>query len=110
MRNQKGNGAATVAGVAAVAVLTALAAALIFGMETGTAGAVLVVLVIAVSALSGWLAGRYRHIREWNHYMYMKGYHEGIARNTTVVYHPEGRCTFTVSDWEEVLGCRERLQ
>ena len=57
MKNPKEKSTAILAGAAAGAILMALMFMIVFGLHTGIAGAVLVLLIVAVSAISGWLIG-----------------------------------------------------
>lgn len=98
MKNSKGNSAAILVSAAAGAVLMALVIILVFGLHTGIAGAVLVLLIVAVSVLSGWMIGLSQRIQKRNWYSYLKGYQEGMAKKTLVVKHPMYRFTLTVPD------------
>lgn len=95
----KGNSIALLAGVAAGAVLMALAVTIVFGLKTGIAGAVLVILVIAVSGLSGWFAGM-QQLRENNYAAYVKGYNEGLAEKTLVIRQPGRSVSIRMRDTE----------
>lgn len=64
MKFLKGKGAAFIVGAAAGASLDALAITMIFGMQTGIAGAVLVLLIVVVSGFLGWLIGLDQGIRK----------------------------------------------
>lgn len=57
MKNPKERSTAILVGVAAGAILMALMFMIVFGLHTGIAGVVLVLLIVAVSAISGWLIG-----------------------------------------------------
>lgn len=54
MKNPKERSTAILVGVAAGAILMALMFMIVFGLHTGIAGVVLVLLIVAVSAISGW--------------------------------------------------------
>lgn len=98
---KKPNGNCTmvlVIGGAAGAILMALALTMIFGLRTGIAGAVLVVLLVTVSTFAGWLIGLNQRIQSRNEYSYLKGYREGLAKRTLIIRYPAGECTFTISD------------
>lgn len=96
MKNFNENNASILVGAVAGAVLMALMIMLVFGLRTGIAGAVIVVLTVAVSIFSGWLIGMNQRIQKRNWYCYLKGYREGVAKHTTVIEHPMCRCTLTV--------------
>lgn len=98
MMNPKRKSTALVVGAAAGAILMALVITMVFGLKTGIAGAVLMILIVAVSAVSGWLIGLNWHIEKRNYYSYLRGYREGLAKKTTIIERPMCRCTFTVSD------------
>lgn len=98
MRNVRENSIAIVAGAAAGAVLMALAIEIVVGMETGIAGAVLVVLTIAVAAAVGWIIGRNHRIRRSNYHAYMKGYQAGLEKKTLVIRQPGCRISFRMQD------------
>lgn len=83
MKKSNGKSTAILAGAAAGSVLTALMAVAVFGLHTGIAGAVLVLLIAAVSTFSGWMIGWNQHIQKWNYYSYMKGYREGLEAKVT---------------------------
>ena len=53
MKNPKERSTAILVGVAAGAILMALMFMIVFGFHTGIAGVVLVLLIVAVSAISG---------------------------------------------------------
>lgn len=108
----KGNGMALMVGAAAGAVLMALAVTLVFGLDTGMAGAVVAVLLITVSVFSGWFAGLQQQVRENNHAAYMQGYHEGLKKKTLVIRQPGRSILVRMLDMEElgVAGCGERSQ
>lgn len=94
MRNSKGK-TNMVVGAASGAVLMALVILMVFGLKTGFGGALLVLLIVAVSMLFGWMLGLNQRIQRRNWYSYLRGYREGTARHTTVIEHPNCRCTFT---------------
>lgn len=76
---------ALVAGVASGAVLMALLTAMVFALDTGAAGAVLTVLIIAVSVFIGWIMGFNHRTEERNRHSYAMGYQKGAAENMLVV-------------------------
>ena len=92
MKNPKERSTAILVGVAAGAILMA------FGLHTGIAGVVLVLLIVAVSAISGWLIGWNQRIQRSNYYSYMKGYREGLKKKTLIIRHPVCECKFTFPD------------
>lgn len=98
MKNFKGNSTAILAGAGSGAVLMALAVTMVFGLKTGIAGAVLVLLTVAVSVFSGWLIGLNQHIRKRNWYSYLRGYREGAAKKTLIIRYPTHQYTLTLPD------------
>ena len=68
MKNPKERSTAILVGVAAGAILMALMFMIVFGLHTGIAGVVLVLLIVAVSAISGWLIGWNQRIQRSNYY------------------------------------------
>ena len=80
----------------------ALVITMVFGLQTGIAGAILVVLIVTVSAFSGWLVGLHQRIQKRNYYSYMKGYQEGLSKKTLVIRHPDLRFSITLSDNESL--------
>ena len=98
MKNPKEKSTAILAGAAAGAILMALMVMFVFGLHTGIAGAVLVLLFVAVSAISGWLIGWNQRIQRRNYYSYMKGYREGLEKKTLIIKHPVYECKFTLPD------------
>ena len=98
MKKTSGNSTALLVGAAAGAILMGLMFVMVYGLQTGIAGAVLVILIVLVSALSGWLVGLNQHIQRRNYYSYLKGYREGMAKKTLIIKHPMCRCTFTIPD------------
>lgn len=70
MKNPKERSTAILVGVAAGAILMALMFMIVFGLHTGIAGVVLVLLIVAVSAISGWLIGWNQRIQRSNYYSY----------------------------------------
>ena len=68
MKNPKERSTAILVGVAAGAILMALMFMIVFGFHTGIAGVVLVLLIVAVSAISGWLIGWNQRIKRSNYY------------------------------------------
>lgn len=98
MKNSNGNSTAILVGAVSGAVLMALAVTMVFGLHTGIAGAVLVILIMAVSIFSGWMIGLSQHIGRRNWCSYLKGYREGQAKKTLIIKHPMYRCTFTMQD------------
>lgn len=85
-------------GAALGAILMVLAITMVFGLQTGIAGAMLVILIVAVSALSGWMIGLNQRIQRQNYYSYLRGYHEGMAKKTTIIKNPACGCTFMILD------------
>ena len=83
MKNPKERSTAILVGVAAGAILMALMFMIVFGLHTGIAGVVLVLLIVAVSAISGWLIG-------WNQRIQKK--------KTLIIRHPVCECKFTFPD------------
>ena len=67
MKNPKERSTAILVGVAAGAILMALMFMIVFGFHTGIAGVVLVLLIVAVSAISGWLIGWNQRIKRSNY-------------------------------------------
>lgn len=108
----KGNGIVLMAGAAEGAVLTALAATVVFGLDTGMAGAVVAVLLITVSVFSGWFAGMLQQVRENNNAAYMQGYNEGLKKKTLVIRQPGCSILVRMRDTEELgaARCVERSQ
>lgn len=106
----KGNSMALMVGAAAGAVLMALSVTVVFSLGTGMAGAVAVVLLIAVSVFSGWFAGLQQQVRENNHAAYMQGYNEGLKKKTLVIRQPGRSISVRMQDTgnPEVAGCGER--
>ena len=98
MKNPKERSTAILVGVAAGAILMALMFMIVFGFHTGIAGVVLVLLIVAVSAISGWLIGWNQRIKRSNYYSYMKGYREGLKKKTLIIRHPVCECKFTLAD------------
>lgn len=98
MKNPKERSTAILVGVAAGAILMALMFMIVFGLHTGIAGVVLVLLIVAVSAISGWLIGWNQRIQRSNYYSYMKGYREGLKKKTLIIRHPVCECKFTFPD------------
>lgn len=98
MKNLKERSTAILVGVAAGAILMALMFMIVFGLHTGIAGVVLVLLIVAVSAISGWLIGWNQRIQRSNYYSYMKGYREGLKKKTLIIRHPVCECKFTFPD------------
>lgn len=98
MRNFRGNSSAIIVGAATGAILMSLVIMMIFGLKTGIAGAVLVVLIMAVAVAFGWLIGVQYRIRENNYISYQKGYHEGLAKRTVIIEQPQGRCSFMIDE------------
>lgn len=98
MKNSKGNSTAILVGAGSGAVLMALAVTMVFGLETGIVGAVLVLLIMAVSVFSGWLIGLSQHIQKRNWYSYLKGYREGAAKKTLIIKYPTYQHTLTLPD------------
>lgn len=93
------NGNVLVVGIASGTVLTGLTVAIAVGLKTGAAGAVLAVLLIAVAAGSGWLAGMQYRVSESNYRAYQKGYREGKAAKATIIQQPPVcRCTLVVDE------------
>lgn len=84
-----------IVGAALGAILMALVIIVVFGLKTGIAGTLLVVLIVAVSILFGWMMGLRQCIQKRDWYSYLRGYREGAAKHTTVIEHPNCRCTFT---------------
>lgn len=100
MKNSNESSTAILVGVATGAVLMGLIIALVFGLKTGAAGAVLVILIVAVSIFSGWLIGLNQHIQKRNWCSYLKGYREGMAKKTLIINHPMCRQTIVIPDKE----------
>ena len=98
MKKSNGKSTAILAGAAAGSVLTALMAVAVFGLHTGIAGAVLVLLIAAVSTFSGWMIGWNQHIQKRNYYSYMKGYREGLEKKTLIIRHPSCEYKFILPD------------
>lgn len=98
MKNSRNNSTVILVSTAVGAVLMALAIAVVFGLETGFAGAVLAAMLIIVAAATGWLIGWNHSIRHHNYYSYMRGYREGLAKKTVVIEQQNCRCTFTMPD------------
>lgn len=92
MKKFKGNSIGIIAGTVAGAVLTALVIAMVFGLGTGIAGAFLLILIIAVAVLFGWMVALNQRIQRRNHYEYLRGYREGLAKKTLIIQHPMCRC------------------
>ena len=90
MRNSKGKTNMIVSAVLG-AILMALVITMVFSLKTGFVGALLVLLIVALSMLFGWMIGLNQHIRRRNWYSYLRGYREGSARQTTVIERPMGR-------------------
>lgn len=97
MRNSKGK-TDIVFGAVAGAILMALVIIIVFTLKTGIAGALLVLLIVAVAMLFGWTIGMNQRIERRNMYSYLSGYREGLKKHTTVIKHPNCRCTFTVDE------------
>lgn len=97
MKNPKGK-TNMVVGAATGAILMALVIIMVFGMKTGIAGALLMVLIVAVSILFGWMIGMNQHIQRRNCHSYMRGYREGAAKHITVIEHPMCRCMIAVDE------------
>lgn len=77
-------------GIIAGAVLTTLAGTLIFGMDTGFGGAVLIFLTMAVSGGTGFLIGKQYQVQKFNEYAYRKGFQEGSSENTLIIRYKDG--------------------
>lgn len=95
MKNSKGK-TNMIVGATAGAILMALVIVMVFGLKTGFSGALLVLLIVAVSMLFGWMVGLNQRIQRRNWYSYLRGYREGEAKRRTIIEHPMCRCTFTV--------------
>lgn len=97
MKNSKGK-TNMVVGASAGAILMALVIIRVFGMKTGITGALLMVLIVAVSLLFGWMIGMNQRIQRRNWHSYMRGYREGAAKHTIVIEHPMCRCKIAVDE------------
>lgn len=97
MRNSKGK-TNIIVGAASGAILMALVILVVFGLKTGFGGALLVLLIVTVSMMFGWMLGLNQRIQRRNWYSYLRGYREGISKRTTIIEHPNCRCTFTVDE------------
>ncbi len=102
MTNSKERNTVLVVGVVAGAVLMALVIMMVFALGTGVAGAVLAVLIVAVSAFTGWIIGLNQRIAKRNYYSYMKGYREGAEEYTLVVKFPNQNFKFRIQDFIKV--------
>lgn len=94
MKNSSRKNTGIAVSAAAGAILMALVIIMVFGLKTGIAGAVLTVLIVAVSVLFGWMVGMSQRIQRRNRYSYMRGYRKGLAKHTTVIEYPLCRFTF----------------
>ena len=98
MKLLKGKGLAVLVGAGMGAVLMMLATTLTYGFGVGLAGGVLVLLIIAISAVIGWMVGYHNRTFENNRSAYMKGYKAGMEKKTIIIEHPECRWTVRVPD------------